>query len=132
MSTQPPEPPSTAPQGLTVLYDGACPLCRREIGLYQGLCAREAVHYVDISQPATPLPPGTTQAQLLARFHVQTADGHLLQGAAAFLALWARLPGWRCLAWLGALPGVSAVMDWAYAVFLRCRPALQRWARRWD
>ncbi|MCV2351254.1 thiol-disulfide oxidoreductase DCC family protein [Paucibacter sp. Y2R2-4] len=132
MSTQaPPETTMPAP-ALKVLYDGACPLCRREIGLYQGLCAQQAVDYADVSQASTPLPPGATQAQLMARFHVQTADGRLLQGAAAFLALWALLPGWRWLARLGALPGVARLMEWAYVGFLRCRPALQRWARRWD
>ncbi|MFY7866882.1 thiol-disulfide oxidoreductase DCC family protein [Roseateles sp.] len=129
---KPPQEAQSAEPALTALYDGACPLCRREIGLYQGLCARQAVDYADVSQASTPLPPGATQAQLMARFHVQTADGRLLQGAAAFLALWALLPGWRWLARLGALPGVVRLMEWAYVGFLRWRPTLQRWARRWD
>ena len=83
---------------LTVLYDGACPLCRREIAVYRDLQPLEPgspVGFADISNTAVPLPPGITREQLLARFHVQGRDGQLLSGAQAFLALWAALPGWR-------------------------------------
>ena len=115
---------------LTVLYDGACPLCRREIGVYQGLRPNTPVCFADVSNASLALPAGTTQAQLMARFHVQTADGQLLSGARAFLALWAALPGWRWLAWIGRLPGAARVMEGAYRFFLRLRPTLQRWATR--
>jgi predicted DCC family thiol-disulfide oxidoreductase YuxK len=120
---------------LTVLYDGACPLCRREIAVYrdlQPLQAGSPVCFADISNAAVQLPDGTTREQLLARFHVQGRDGQLLSGAHAFLALWAALPGWRWLALAGRLPGAAWVMERMYLLFLRWRPLLQRWAARWD
>jgi predicted DCC family thiol-disulfide oxidoreductase YuxK len=117
---------------LTVLYDGACPLCRREIGLYRGLPSSTPLCFADVSDTTQPLPPGTTREQLLARFHVRQADGRLLSGAPAFLALWATLPGWRWLARLGRWPGVAWAMERAYRLFLRARPTLQRWAARLD
>lgn len=93
---------------LTVLYDGACPLCRREIGIYRGLQPLRSdspVCFTDVSDTALPLPPGTTREQLLARFHVRGRDGELLSGAQAFLALWGALPGWHGLAACRAWPG---------------------------
>ncbi len=117
-------------QPLRVFYDGACPLCRREIALYQRLAARAPVAFVDVSQVAAEVPCGITRAQLLARFHVQVPDGTLHGGAAAFVALWARLPGWRFLAGLARLPGGLALMELGYCGFLRCRPLLQRTVRR--
>ena len=117
---------------LTVLYDGACPLCRREIGIYRGLQPDMPVCFADVSDASQALPPGTTREQLLARFHVRDADGRLLSGAQAFLALWATLPGWRWLARVGRLPGAAWAMERAYRLFLRARPALQRWASRLD
>ena len=124
---------------LTVLYDGACPLCRREIGIYrrlQPLHADAPVCFADVSDTAlslpSALPPGTTRAQLLARFHVRGRDGELLSGAQAFLALWAALPGWRWLALAGRIPGAAWVMERGYRRFLRWRPLLQRWACRLD
>lgn len=131
------------PSPLTVLYDGSCPLCRREIAHAQGLARRKpdsALCFVDISdsQPAANDPgPGlvideSERRRLLARFHVQRADGSRLQGAAAFVAMWARLPGWRWLARLARLPGLLWLMERAYGVFLRLRPALQRLARQWE
>ncbi len=124
---------------LTVLYDGACPLCRREIGVYRGLQPLKSdspVCFADVSDAAIPLPsalpPGVTREQLMARFHVRGRDGELLSGARAFLALWAALPGWRWLALVGRLPGAAWVMERGYRLFLRLRPLLQRWASRLD
>ncbi len=128
------DPKKTEP-ALTVLYDGACPLCRREIGVYRDLrplSADALVCFADVSNAAVPLPPGTTREQLLARFHVQGPDGKLLSGAEAFLALWAVLPGWRWLAFAGRLPGATWLMERMYRFFLRWRPSLQRLASRFD
>ena len=139
MVTEPVNRPVKVPardsRQLTVLYDGACPLCRREIGIYRGLQPLQAdspVCFADVSDATSPLPPGTTRENLLARFHVRSRDGQLLSGAQAFLALWAALPGWRWLARVGRLPGAAWVMECVYRLFLRWRPTLQRWALRLD
>lgn len=120
------------PPVLTVLYDGGCPLCRREIAHVQSLAAQRpdsALCFIDVCAPDNALPPDE-QAKLLARFHVQRADGHRLDGAAAFVAMWERLPGWRWLARMARLPGALAALEWAYVGFLRVRPRLQALARR--
>ena len=98
---------SQSAAALTVLYDGACPLCRRVFAVYRDLPPLQSgspVCFFDISNASVPLPAGTSREQLLARFHVQSRDGQLLSGAQAFLVLWAALPGWRWLALTGRLP----------------------------
>jgi predicted DCC family thiol-disulfide oxidoreductase YuxK len=125
MMTEPAKEPVMESPALTVLFDGGCPLCRREIGIYRGLQPLRPgapVCFADISDAALPLPPGTTREQLLARFHVRGRDGELLSGAQAFLAL----------ALGGRLPGVAWMMERGYRIFLRWRPTLQRWAFRLD
>jgi demethoxyubiquinone hydroxylase (CLK1/Coq7/Cat5 family) len=121
---------------LTVLYDGGCPLCRREIAHVQGLakqCEGSALCFVDISSEAEGSVTHAAERQaLLARFHVQRSDGSRLSGAAAFTAMWSRLPGWRWLAKLARLPGMLTLLEGAYRVFLKLRPGLQWLARRWD
>ncbi len=55
---------SQCPTALTVLYDGACPLCRREIAVYRDLQPLQpglSVSYADISNTAVSLPAGTTR-----------------------------------------------------------------------
>ena len=116
-----------------MLYDGACPLCQREISHLRGLAQRQdgsALCFVDIrgGDDAVALPPAE-RAALLARFHVQRSDGSRLDGAAAFVAMWARLPGWRWLARVARWPGVLRLLEWLYRGFLRVRPALQAVAR---
>jgi predicted DCC family thiol-disulfide oxidoreductase YuxK len=139
MVTEPVHDAANGSPALTVLYDGACPLCRREIGIYRGLQPLRPdspVCFADVGDAASSLPsalpPGTTREQLLARFHVLGGDGALLSGAQAFLALWAALPGWRWLARAGRMPGVAWSMERSYRLFLRWRPTLQRWAFRLD
>jgi ubiquinone biosynthesis monooxygenase Coq7 len=128
-------PPATS-DTLTVLYDGACPLCRREIAHVKGLAERQGdstLCFVDISHPSEgDTRSAAERAALLARFHVQRADGSRLDGAAAFVAMWQRLPGWRWLARLARLPGALPLLELAYRGFLLVRPSLQRIARQQD
>ncbi len=121
-----------ATETLKVLFDGGCPLCRREIAHVKGLAEKHrdsALCFVDVSDSAgATVDPAYTndRARLLARFHVERTDGSRLDGAAAFIAMWQRLPGWRWLARFAQLPGMPFVFEWAYRGFLRIRPALQR------
>jgi 3-demethoxyubiquinol 3-hydroxylase len=120
--------PVSACNGLTVMFDGSCPLCRREISVYQGTSPLEPVQWLDVSSASAQLKPDE-QTRYMARFHVQLPDGSHLSGAAAFVALWQRLPGWRWLAKVCKLPGIIPALEWLYTQFLRIRPRIQRWAR---
>ena len=81
---------------LTVFYDGACPLCDREIAFYRGRRGSEDVSWVDVSVTSVAdVAPGLSKNQALARFHVMQADGTLVSGGRAFAELWAALPGFR-------------------------------------
>lgn len=110
---------ANAQSPLTVYYDGACPVCRREIGFYQKRTGG-AVAYCDVAAEATPA-PDLDREQALRRFHVRLPDGALVSGATAFLALWRATPGFRGAARLLSVPPVVAVLDVAYAGFLKLR-----------
>lgn len=115
----------TAPR-VTVWFDGACPLCRREIALMRRLDRRGAIRFVDACDPATACP--LDRAELLARFHADEG-GRLLSGAAAFAAMWRAIPMLRPLGLLAGWPPLTPAFEAAYRGFLRVRPRLQRLLR---
>lgn len=126
------DPQQTLEQaGIRVFYDGSCPLCRREIGLYQGLQSRVPVDWCDVSDPANDLnlPERVQRCELMQRFHVQTESGELKHGAAGFVHLWTQFSGWRVLASIAKVPGMLWLMEKAYSGFLKIRPFIQRLAR---
>ncbi|WP_300973604.1 DUF393 domain-containing protein [Sphingomonas sp. LHG3406-1] len=110
---------------LTVWFDGACPLCRREIAFMQRLDRRGRIRFIDVSDPDAPADCPVDRAALLARFHAREGD-RLLSGAAAFAAMWRAIPWLRPLGELARVPVVLALLERAYVRFLRVRPALQR------
>jgi ubiquinone biosynthesis monooxygenase Coq7 len=127
--TEDSRPPSTDDprcDGLTVMYDGSCPLCRREVSVYQGLEPLQPVHWLDVSADTKCFTDAADRSRFMARFHVRRADGELLSGAKAFVALWLQLPGWRWLGWAASLPGATALLELFYVSFLRIRPRIQR------
>ena len=129
------KPPGST-ETLTVLYDGNCPLCRREIAYVKDLaerCGESGLSFIDIACPTDQDSSiAADRAKLLARFHVQQRDGSRLDGAAAIVAMWERLPGWRWLARLARLPGILVLLELSYRGFLQVRPMLQTLARRWE
>lgn len=125
--SQPSRDTSPPPPALTVYFDGACPLCSREIATYQRMPGAEQLCWIDVhgTDPAA-LGADLTPEQALARFHVRSADGALVSGGAAFARLWGALPGLRWLAALAGRPPLSWALEPAYRLFLRLRPWLTR------
>ena len=112
---------------LTVFYDGACPLCRREIGFLRRGGISNGVDWQDVSEnPSDTVAEGLTRSDALARFHVRTGDGELLAGAAAFVALWSRHPKFGRLARALSNRPSLYLLDLLYRGFLFIRPLLQR------
>jgi predicted DCC family thiol-disulfide oxidoreductase YuxK len=110
----------------TVFYDGACPLCAKEIAFYQRRKGADRLSWIDVSgAPGPHVAPGLTRDQALARFHVRTADGTLVSGGPAFAALWAALPGFRHLGKLFQTAPFVPLLEAIYRIFLRIRPRLQ-------
>jgi predicted DCC family thiol-disulfide oxidoreductase YuxK len=109
---------------LVVWYDGSCSLCRREIALMQRLDRDGVIDFVDASPGAPPGCPVDSRT-LLRRFHV-LENGRILDGAAAFAAMWRVIPGLRWLGRLARFRPVLAVLECLYRGFLRIRPFLQR------
>lgn len=109
-----------------VFYDGACPLCIREIAFYKRRKGGDGVTWVDVSGAAREeVAPGLNRNQALARFHVQNGDGSLVSGGKAFATLWTALPGLRFWGRLFKLQPLAWILDRAYDAFLKFRPRLQ-------
>jgi predicted DCC family thiol-disulfide oxidoreductase YuxK len=112
---------------LIVFFDGSCPLCRAEIGVYRRCDGATQITFVDVTAIETgQVAPGLDKASAMARFHVMRSDGSLTSGAAGFARLWLALPRWH---WLGRFvmqPLVLPVAELAYRMFLPIRPSLQR------
>lgn len=118
--------PGAGVAGLTVFYDGACPLCQREISFYKRREGADGISWVDVNDvPKCEVAPGLSKDQALARFHVLNADGRLLTGGAAFAGLWAALPGFRVWGRLFQARPLAWTLDRAYDLFLPIRPRLQ-------
>lgn len=107
---------------IEVWYDGACPLCRREIALMRRFDRRRRIAFTDLANPQAGCP--LDRAAMLARFHARE-NGVMLSGAAAFAAMWRAIPLLWPLGQLARLPLAGRLLEWAYARFLTVRPALQ-------
>jgi predicted DCC family thiol-disulfide oxidoreductase YuxK len=110
-------------KSITAWYDGACPLCMREIAAMRWLDWRKRIMFIDVSNDASACP--LDRSLLLARFHVRDGET-ILSGAAAFAALWRTIP----LLWpIGQAARISIVLrtlERLYLVFLKVRPRIQR------
>ena len=115
--------PSQSPVSV-VYFDGSCPLCSAEMRFCQKRAASGGIQFVDVSEPSAQCGAGLDRETAMARFHIRTAEGTLIAGSAAFVALWGsvyRLP------WLERLASSSVgktLLEAGYRVSLRIRPLL--------
>lgn len=107
-----------------VYFDGGCPICSREIALYQRLSdgAADRPAFENIMAQNAVLPDGVSREDALARFHVRLGSGEVVSGAAAFIALWRATPRFRLLGRLASVPPLPWLLEKAYLGFLKARP----------
>ena len=111
----------SATYDLEVFYDGACPLCLREVNWLRRRDHRGKFRFTDISASDFPAAAvGKTDEELMARIHGRLADGTWLQGVEVFRRLYATI-GFGPLVFLSRLPLISQLLNWGYALFARNR-----------
>lgn len=105
-----------ARDSLAVWYNGACPVCRAEIAHYRALTGPDdRLAYHDVAAaPAGSLDPRLGGDSGFRRLHALTADGRLLAGIDAFIAVWERLPRYRWLARLVRRRQVRGIAGFLY------------------
>lgn len=118
------DPAHHAATAIEVFYDGACPICRAEIAQYRRMRGAEAAQWRDVA--AGDAPPEIDAGTALARFHVRRADGQLVSGFRAFLAVWRLNPRLASLARLLDRRPFTWVGEVCYRGFLLVRPLWRR------
>lgn len=110
-----------------VVYDGACPFCRRQVAWISARDRHGAFEFVPRQAPG-----------LLERFPILSVgdfdtgmrlvlpDGQVRVGADAVYAIARRLRGWRWLALLYRVPGLHGLSRRLYAWVARNRQRLAR------
>lgn len=118
---------------LTVYFDGACPVCAKEIDFYRRQPGAETLAWVDAAScPEGDLGSDLDRDAALRRFHVRRPDGSLAAGAAGFAAVWQRLPRFALAGRVASWGPVRVSLDLAYAAFLRFRRLWRPGAERGD
>ncbi|HYQ02965.1 MAG TPA: DUF393 domain-containing protein [Polyangiaceae bacterium] len=114
-------PDRRPPFDVEVFYDGACPLCRREIEMLRRKDEQHRIRFTDIAEPKfEPASVGLTWATLMARIHGRLPDGTLIEGVEVFRRLYAAV-GYRSLVALTRLPVVSELLGLSYRAFAKNR-----------
>lgn len=113
---------------VAVFFDGACPMCTKEIGYYRSIDTGGRVLWEDVASDNPSCPVGYDKETLLKRFHVKDlTTGQVYDGAAGFAHLWCSLPQpWRWAGKIAKFAPVTWLMEVGYLATLKVRPYIAR------
>ena len=112
---------------IEVFFDGACPLCAREIRFIRRLDRKKRIQFTDIaSQEFRASDYQKTMDDLMSEINGRLPDGTWVVGVEVFRRLYAAV-GLGPLVWLTRLTIIAGLLDRAYGVFARNR---LRWTSR--
>jgi len=114
-----------------VLYDGSCPLCKKEINHYIRIDKDKKIGWIDISTDRLLLKQyEISYTDAMKQLHVIDQNKNLHIGVDAFMIIWRFLPYYQRLEQAVTLLHIKKPMVWAYDIFAkqRYRKYLQRQA----
>ena len=98
LSIQPNNLPKKQLTVTKVFYDGWCPLCKREIQIYQRQPDAKKIKWINVNSDMFPdLAHEVTQKEAMDRFHVSLSNGKVISGAHGFICLWLTLENFHIL-----------------------------------
>jgi predicted DCC family thiol-disulfide oxidoreductase YuxK len=110
-----------------VFFDGACPLCRREITMLRRLDRQSRIRFTDIAAESfSALDSGIEFERLMAEIHGRLRDGSWITGVEVFRRLYTAV-GFGGIVALTRFPGIRHLLDLGYRIFARNR---LRWTGR--
>ena len=112
---------------LTVLYDGACSLCRGSVARVRRFDPQQRIGFLDVRDASVKGRFPQVDAQVALRW-MQAVDGsgRVWSGADAWARMGMLLPGWNLMAWMLLVPGIHWIAGKVYAWVARNR---YRWNR---
>jgi predicted DCC family thiol-disulfide oxidoreductase YuxK len=104
-----------------VYYDGACPLCRREIAMLRRLDHLRLIQFTDIAvADFDPARLGRSHEELMGEIHGRLPDGTWITGVEVFRRLYGAV-GFRRVVAVSRWPGIRQALDLGYRLFARHR-----------
>lgn len=108
-------------KSVEVFYDGACPLCMREIRMLMRKDRDAKIEFTDIAAPAfDPTSVGTTMTELMAKIKGRRPDGSWIEGVEVFRQLYTAI-GWGRVVAITRIPGISHLLSLGYRWFAKNR-----------
>lgn len=100
---------------MKVYFNNSCKICKTEIDLYKKENIEE-IDWIDITNnDSAELETSKDKKQLLRRLHVKDGD-KIIQGAAAFLVVWKKIPKYRILYRILKLPIIFNLFSLFYEI----------------
>lgn len=99
-------------------FDGLCPICVHEMKIYE----RRGGGRVILDDVNGDIPNDVDRKAALDALHVRLSDGTLVDGWAAFIAIWERCEGWGWLAILTRPAPIRIPLDALYRFIVPYRP----------
>jgi len=112
---------------LTVLYDGACNLCRASVARVRRMDPSGRIELLDLHDASVSTRfPQVNFEEAMRLMQAVNPAGRVYSGADAWARIGLALPGWSLLAWLLLVPGIHFVAKHFYGWVARNR---YRWNR---
>lgn len=120
-------------QQIEVFFDGACPICSREMAMIRRLDQNHKIKCTDIAARefdanAQGLDAGAVNREI----HGRLSDGRVVTGVEVFRQIYSSLGFRRWVAW-SRRPRVSRFLDYCYTIFAKYRRHIAlpfRWTHR--
>ena len=115
---------AASPFEIEVFFDGACPLCVREMQMLRRKDRRQRIRFTDIAAPEFDAATiGVPWATLMARIHGRLPNGSLVEGVEVFRRLYAAV-GFNSIVAATRLPLVAPLLELSYRLFAKNRLSL--------